>query len=225
MARKLDWDRMDVLENDRMAFLNKQWEYHSSGKHSTTGEPSENPEWLTGFKGSPNVSRKASQERGYHYKPGEWFEYNQTYGTGTLFDAVLSKIERGNRQAGVMELLGTNPHAMLDDYRGRAIDQARASGDVNQAATINAQAGKYSDILDQAMHIGSGPSNLTWANRMATARNINNFKLGAAVISSLNDMISTARVMERLLDCSEIHEKEQIITSMDAVYTPERTLY
>jgi predicted PolB exonuclease-like 3'-5' exonuclease len=40
-----------------------------------------------------------------------------------------------------------------------------------------------------------------------------------------NDMIITARVMERLLDCSEIHEKEQIITSMDAVYTPERILY
>ena len=40
-----------------------------------------------------------------------------------------------------------------------------------------------------------------------------------------NDMLITAKVMERLLGCSEIPEPEQIINSMDEVYTPERILY
>lgn len=192
MDRKIDWDMMDIAPADRMAFLDKQFGYHASEMHKTPDAPSENPEWMKGFEGSHNLARNVSQERVYHFKPGEWFEYNRVYGSVTLMDAVIGALDRGNRNAGVMSILGPRPAAMFDDFQERAAAMARERGAHDEAAKISTYAGKHSRVLEHAMHIGNGINNRTGATIMATVRNINNFKLSSAAVTSITDMITVA---------------------------------
>lgn len=183
---RLDPRTFDGMESpgERAAWLRSVWDALASGLHD-----SPNPDWQTGFKGFANLAKKVSQERKLHFASADaWMEYNAAFGHGNVFDAVMHGIERGQRNAAVMRVLGTNPQAMFDRLVSDWQEQAKARGDFAQVDRLRAEAGKNSRILDRAMHKTIGAENQTIANVGAMHRNLHMFKLGASMLSSFTDI-------------------------------------
>lgn len=187
---RLDPRTFDGLDSpgEQTSWLRSVWEALASGMHE-----SPSGDWQAGFKGFGNLAKKVSQERKLHFASADgWMEYNAQFGQGDVFGAVMHSIERGQRNAAVMRVLGTNPQAMLDRLVSDWAEQAKARGDFAQSDRLMAEAGKNSRILDRAMNKTIGADNQTIANVGALIRNAEMFKLGASMLSSFTDLATQA---------------------------------
>lgn len=183
---RLDPRTFDGMESagERTSWLRSVWEALASGMHE-----SPSGDWQAGFKGFGNLAKKVSQERKLHFASADgWMEYNAQFGQGDVFSAVMHGIERGQRNAAVMRVLGTNPQAMFDRLVRDWAEKAKARGDFAQSDRLMAEAGKNSRILDRAMHKTIGAERQTAANVGALFRNVEMFKLGASLLSSFTDL-------------------------------------
>ena len=175
---------------ERLSWLRGVWSALSTGKHEAPGNADD---WLSGFKGFANIAKKVSEHRKLHFASADaWLEYNAQFGNGNMFDAVMRGIERGQRNASVMRVMGTNPHAMLNRLVGDWTEQAKQRGDTAQTDRLMAERGHYDRLLDRAMWKSIGAENANVATIGQTWRNIQVFKLGAAVIASISDTVSIA---------------------------------
>lgn len=194
IAPKLDERTFQDLDTaaERDQYLHSVYNALGSGVH----EGSTGSDWLGGFKGPSNLAKKASQERKLHFKSADdWFDYDQKFGHSAVRSSVFKGIEHGARNAGIMSMLGTNPEAMLNGWVDRLATKARDRGDLEQAAKIQRESGKYSGILDYAMRKGAGTEVPTFTKVMATMRSIQDFKLGGflSYISDIQTIASAAR--------------------------------
>lgn len=187
---RLDPRTFDGLETpgERTSWLRSVWEALASGMHE-----SPSGDWQTAFKGPGNLAKKVSQSRKLHFASADgWMEYNALYGQGDVFSAVMHGIERGQRNAAVMRVLGTNPQNMFDRLVSDWAQQAKDRGDFAQSDRLMAEAGKNSRILDRAMNKTIAAGNQTAANVSAMIRNVEMFKLGASMLSSFTDLGTVA---------------------------------
>lgn len=179
---------------DREQFLRNVYNGLASGVHLTT----EKPDWMTGFKGSQNAARRASQERVLHFKDGvSWHEYNQQYGTGSLRESVFGGLNSAARTTGMMRVLGTNPQNMFKYLTDSIAEDLRKSGSPSAQAEFSEKARKLNrNTLSQVDGSLNIPGSVGLANASANVRGwLRMSQLGGAVISSFNDVPISATEM------------------------------
>jgi hypothetical protein len=167
------------------AMLRATWANLASGNHLK-----EAPEDVTGFKGPGNLAKKLSQSRSILFKDADsWVDYNAAFGTGNLRETVLAGLGRSAESTALMQMLGTNPAAMLDAIKGDLTVQAKAAGKVDSVAKLGEKAGeldRYMAAVDGSMNI---PGNALWARRAANVRAWETLaKLGGMLLSQVADL-------------------------------------
>jgi hypothetical protein len=172
--------------NDVNAMLHGIFKNLASGDHM---KPITSVE-ASPFKGPGNLAKRVSQDRVVHFKDADaWFDYNQSYGTKSLREAVAAGLDRGAQQIGLMRQLGTNPAAMVDTIRNDLIQAAKKAGEFDKIDQIKDGAAKqanYMAAVDGSMSI---PGNAIWARRGANLRAWQSLaKLGGMIMSQFNDI-------------------------------------
>ncbi|EOC1317144.1 hypothetical protein ACI09J_001766 [Cronobacter turicensis] len=179
---------------DREQFLLNVYNGLASGVHLT----SEKPDWMSGFKGSANAARRASQERVLHFKDGiAWHEYNQQFGTGSLREAMFGGLNSAARNTGMMRVLGTNPQNMFTYLSDTIAEDIRKTGNPAALADYTSQVKRINRTvmpqIDGSLNI---PGSVGMANSSAAVRGwLRMSQLGGAVISSFNDVPVAATEM------------------------------
>jgi hypothetical protein len=176
---------------DPEQLLRNVWLNLSSGLHTTSTS-----ETLSGFKGTANLGKKVSQERVLHFKSADdWLAYNDRFGRGGVFDAVLGQIDKGARDTALMRVLGTNPEAMLTAWTDRIATGLRDAGKVNEAASF-ANQGFNQSILRVLDGRAAAPGNVDLARIGAIVRHVQEMaKLGGVVLSSIPDLAVNAATL------------------------------
>lgn len=173
-----------AVDADRM--LKGLWTNLASGNHLKAVPD----DVASGFKGPANLAKKLSQSRSVIFKDADaWFDYNNQFGSGNLREGVLQGLERGAQATGLMQMLGTNPAAMLDAIRDDLTLAAKQAGDVETVTKLAAARGahdRYLSAVDGSMNIAG---NAMWARRAANVRAVETMsKLGGMLLSQLNDV-------------------------------------
>jgi hypothetical protein len=112
MLDALNWERtmVDVAPERRAEVLGELWTSIVTGQKPVAREVSANP-----FRKPRNMASGFEHERALHFKDAETAAaYHKDFGEGTVLDAVLSRVERGSRSAGMMEVFGPNPETMIE---------------------------------------------------------------------------------------------------------------
>ena len=182
----------DMLPEEVEPFMRQVYNNLASGIHAG----SEQGDWIAGFKGPANLAKKVSAERKLFFKDADnWLEYNKEFGNGSLNGTVLSTLERGARNVEAMQLLGTNPRAMLegwiDDMAKVASDQGTPEGTA-EATRLFQQKERLLRLYNIAMRNPQPIENETMAAFFANLRTWQRFKLGGAMLSSIPDLAATA---------------------------------
>ncbi|UPY96268.1 hypothetical protein [Pectobacterium sp. 21LCBS03] len=179
---------------DREKFLDNVYQGLASGVHLTT----EKPDWMTGFRGSQNTAKKASEERVLHFKDGvSWHDYNQQFGTGSLREAVFGGLNNAARTTGMMRVLGTNPQNMFKHLTDTIEDDLKRFGTPAARADFSTKVLRLNRVtmpqVDGSVNI---PGSVMGANASAIVRGwLRMSQLGGAVISSFNDVPISATEM------------------------------
>lgn len=178
----------DVLPQDREAHLLRVWQALATGIHD--GAPQ--ADWIAGFKGPANLAKKISQERKLFFKDADaWFDYNKEFGNRSLNGTVMATMERGSRNLEAMRLLGTNPMAMLDSWIDDLAVRSRDASDIKSAEKLSRKKDYLLRLAENAMRAPQRIENATGAQIMSTVRQVQRFKLGGALISSIPDLAAT----------------------------------
>lgn len=154
----------------------------ASGIHlKTPSEPS-------GFKGTRNLAKKASEERVLHFKGAdEWFDYNEQFGMKSMRESVFAGLDRMAQDTGLMQLLGPNPGVgfqRLTDALMKKIDDP-AKREKFQSATNGYLKNRMME-LDGTTRV---PVNHVLAQVGSTTRALTSMaKLGAAIASQFGDV-------------------------------------
>jgi hypothetical protein len=175
---------------DRTEFLRNVWKALSSGVHEIAKS-----ETMAGFTGPGSLAKRVSHERLLHFKgPDAWFDYNEQFGKGAVIDAVGSAIEKGTRDLALMRTLGTNPEAMYQAVRDKAIAEALNREDFRTVDRLKGQTNdKIMAVLTGAADI---PAHTTWAKIGSTVRVLESMsKLGGVVLSSIPDLAVNAAML------------------------------
>ena len=157
----------------------------TSGIHFRSVAEQHADEFL-GFKGPANLASRLSEERVIHFQSADdWFDYNERFGTSTFREAYAFGMDRAARNIALMEGLGTNPNAMLDDIlntlRTKHRDNAKQIDKLKSK-----QIESWMAELDGSVHVVGNPSA---ALVSSVARAIQNMaKLGMATVSALTDV-------------------------------------
>lgn len=101
-----------------------------TGVHMTAAGDQAGPARIV-FEGTRNLARKVSQDRTLFWKDGEgWHEYMQDFGRFPNLNAsVMMSIDKGARQLALMDKLGTNPAANLNQIIRRVEEEYRSDAD------------------------------------------------------------------------------------------------
>lgn len=173
-----------ALDQEKM--LRAQWVNLSSGNHLKNAPD----DVASGFKGPGNLAKKVSQSRSILFKDADaWFDYNQQFGTSNLRESVLSGLTHSGDSTGLMQMLGTNPEAMMKAITDDLTIQAKEAGKVDMLAKLSQKQGeldRYLSAVDGSMNI---PGNALWARRAANVRSWESLaKLGGMLLSQLADI-------------------------------------
>jgi len=192
---RIDWDQTarGLTEAERLEYLQTVYTNLSTGDHYVSKGVADNDKFLA-FKGPANIAKKISSERVLHFKSADdWFDYNKEYGSGNLAESFFYGVERGARNAALMEGFGTNPRSM---FKG-IIDvlHERNKGDIKVINKLRGHRG--ADTLEWYMMQITGenkrPGSVGLSMVGAGIRAFESFsKLGGASLSSVNDLATMA---------------------------------
>jgi hypothetical protein len=181
----------------RKAFLREAYNHLESGNFqktsSVTGEDGK-VDPLTAFKGPANLAKKLSGSRVLHFRDGKSsYQYANKYSGKNLINSVLDGISNDAESIALMEVLGTNPEAMLETIiRGRDDITDRGARRLRNAL-------KELDGTTRA--VGAAQKKVLGLDMTATAASVralqNMSKLGFATISSFSDIASKATLLQR----------------------------
>lgn len=180
----------------RREWLGDVWTNLASGNH-LKDVPADGG--IPGFKGPGNLAKRLSQSRKLHFKDGgQWYDYHEKYGHGSLFEGVMQQIQRGARNVAVLETYGANPGALRDSIIDRLILQAKDAGDAEQVQALS-RAKNYNSIEAARFRSASGIHNVadpTWARRSSNTRAILNMSsLGASLLTNFSDLAANMSVL------------------------------
>lgn len=188
---KLDNATFDGV-TDIESFLRNVYDGLASGVHLST----EKPDWMSGFKGSQNIAKKASQERVLHFTDGlAWHDYNKQFGVGSLREAVFSGLDSSAKSTGLMRVMGTNPENMFN-YLADTIAKDLKGNEKAMAAFSDARKRILKNQLSEVNGSVNIPGSTGLARFGSSTRAVDSMiKLGGATISSFSDIANAATEM------------------------------
>lgn len=151
-------------------------------------------------RGAGSRANRLSQHRAIHFKDAEsYLKYEKLFGTGSITQTIVGRINANSRDIALMEAMGPNPNATYrtlkriaesDAARARMNDtmgQAWRYADRNGVAGVSVDAVWATVNGDANMPAGTGrlASIMQGARNLAVAG-----KLGSAIISSFSDIPS-----------------------------------
>jgi len=184
-------------EAGRKAFLREAYNHLESGNFqktsSVTGEDGK-VDPLTAFKGPANLAKKLSGSRVLHFRDGKSsYQYANKYSGKNLITSVLDGISNDAQSIALMEVLGTNPEAMLETFIRNRPDIT----DTGARRLRNA----LKELDGTTRAVGAAQTKVLGADMTAVAGSLralqNMSKLGFATISSFSDIGSKATLLQR----------------------------
>ena len=150
---------------------------------------------LIGFKGPANLAKRVSQARVLHFKDADAFMvYNDTYGTGSLLEAVSAGLRRAANTAALLERMGTNPRAMFERVLNDLRERSRQAPDRVRLRLQGSYAERLMDVVDGTVDI---PSSVSAARRLSALRALQvQSSLGGAVLASFPDIVTAASELQ-----------------------------
>ena len=168
------FDNVGTDPSDRAAFGRSVFDALVSGVHMTVGGD-DSGFVPPAFEGSRNLARKVSQQRTLFWKDGEsWHDHMQDFGQfANLHASVMMSLDRGARQLGLMDKLGTNPMASLNLLIRKVQEEYRS--DLDGVAKFGDQAQNLRNImgrLDGSLNIPASMGLARGANAVRTWESI-----------------------------------------------------
>lgn len=146
------------------------------------------------YLGPANLGEGRSAPRVLHFKDAAAAQaYNDRYGSGSLMESVLGRLDRGARAIALMETLGPNPEAMLARWRRDLAKAAEDRGDARQAQAIMKRGidNLFAEVTGRTRAAAPGGHELAyWASALRALESMS--KLGAATLSSFGDIATVA---------------------------------
>lgn len=173
--------------------LYRVWADIVTGRHETLSGMSD----LGEYRPPGSTARSVSKSRVLHFKdPDAWIDYNQKFGTGSLFQTVMGSLERSGRNAALMRRWGPAPEAARAAEIERLAVLARNRGDPDVAKQLTgARQGADFDAITGRLNV---PESLRLA---MIARGIRSWeaitKLGGIVLSKATDLPMTGHTFAR----------------------------
>jgi hypothetical protein len=182
-----------VAPEDRGKWLRNVYNNLVNGVHTKAANRGD---WLGGYKGPGNLGKKASQERVIHFKDADsWFNYNERFGSGALFESVVGGLLGSARDIALMRTWGTNPEAMFNKTRTQLIDAANNRGDgaeVDRLRSSRVQ-WEFDALTGGKNNVPGNPTLAAWGNGLRAIQSM--AKLGGVVLSSLPDIVVRASAL------------------------------
>lgn len=149
------------------------------------------------FRPPASKARSVSKARVLHFKdPDAWIDYNAKYGSGSLFQTVMGQLERGGKNAALMQRWGPSPDAARAAELSRLADSARRRGEPDVAKKLmGARQAADFDALNGRLNV---PENLRLAMVLRGIRSWEGItKLGSIVLSKATDLPMTGHAFAR----------------------------
>jgi hypothetical protein len=135
------------------------------------------------------LANQHAAHRFLHFADGDaWLAYQQKFGSGTAFDAMMGHIEAMSRDIALMEILGPNPKATIRWLQDTIRKSAELDTSPGGKAIDRAKAGvpKIQRLYDEVTGALRRPESERLALGFGTVRSIEtSAKLGAAILSAL----------------------------------------
>lgn len=198
IRNRLDYERMDVRPDRIEDFLNSAYDAIVSGVRINDNPMSD--ELAKAFRGPANLAKKRSAAGVFTFKNSDdWYDYDQSFGRGSLREAFQQDIGNSARSIALMEILGTNPQAMMDRVLKRLMEQHRTDPQKLSRLKREASVVTFQAALDEVtgdINIGSSTKIARWMHGYRAIQTMS--KLGGAAISALSDVafIASARIYQ-----------------------------
>jgi hypothetical protein len=145
-----------------------------------------------GAQGGAKLANRRADHRFFVFRDFEsWSRYQEKYGSGTIFDAMVGHLDAMARDIALMEVMGPNPAASLkwlqDGMKKKAAEAPDPSGDgMDRARTAELRlANLYGVVSGEAM----SPVSEKWARRFGGVRAyLTSAFLGSASLSAVTDL-------------------------------------
>ena len=199
---KLDYKKMGIAPERIDGFLDSAYEAIVTGvRKDPKGQAiTEINEISRAFKGPANLAKKESAQSVLTFKtPNDWYDYDQKFGRASLREAFMQDLQSSARSTALMEVLGTNPQAMVDRVRRRLEKKYR--GDATKLKYIRRERAPvtFKAALAEVTGEVNFGSHTTMAKVFHFIRSIQTMaKLGGAFISAFSDIafISSNRIYQ-----------------------------
>ena len=142
-----------------------------------------------GSMGRPALANRLGEHRVLHFRDGAaWRAYNDRFGVGGAYDALMNHVDRMSRDIALMETLGPNPAAGLKWLQDSAEKAARVEGGAGERKAATKAGKQLQSIYDEAIGKNRDPYNRTVALAFSNLRAWQvSTKLGSAVLSTTSD--------------------------------------
>ena len=183
---KLDYEKMGIAPERIEGFLDSAYEAITTGIR----KEGDRTEISRAFKGPGNLAKKESAAGVFTFKSAnDWYDYDQKFGKASLRESFMQDIQSASRATALMEVLGTNPEAMVERVQKRLMEKYR--GDPKKLKRIKREAAAIT--FDGALAEVTGDVNIgshtPLARYLHFYRSIQTMaKLGGAWISALSDV-------------------------------------
>jgi len=186
---KLDYGKMGIAPERIDAFLD------SSYAAITTGErkQGERTDISLAFKGPGNLAKKESASGVFTFKkPNDWYDYDQRFGKASLRESFMQDIQSSARATALMEVLGTNPEAMVERVQDRLAAKYRdTKGGDNKVRRLR----RTRDAVTFKAALAEVTGDINIGSHTTIARFFHGYralqtmaKLGGATISAMSDV-------------------------------------
>jgi len=182
----LDFEKMAIAPERIEGFLDSAYEAITTGIR----KEGDRTEISLAFKGPGNLAKKESAAGVFTFKSAnDWYDYDQNFGKASLRESFMQDIQSASRATALMEVLGTNPEAMVERVQKRLMEKYRSDPKKlkrikRETAAINFEAALAEVTGD--VNIGS---HTPLARYMHFYRSLQTMaKLGGAWISALSDI-------------------------------------
>lgn len=154
----------------------------------TEGWSSRNP----GGMGGGKLANGRAEHRFLHFRDASaWFDYDQAFGNGNVFDSMIGHVESMARDIAHMEMLGPNPAATVKWLKDGLIKSAATDPDPKGGKIDGARWGalRIQQLFDTTSGALNSPANARVARAFGTVRAVNVAQmLGSAMLSAVTDM-------------------------------------
>jgi len=181
-----DRELVQKLATDKKAFLERSYDAITTGIRTQT----ERTEISKSFKGPGNLAKRESASALFTFKSADdWYDYDQLFGRASLREAFIQDISSSLRSTALMEMLGTNPKAMVERVQKRLLEKYKSDPTKvrklkRETAAINFEAA-YKEVSGD-VNLGS---HTFLARVLHGGRSLQTMaKLGGAFISAFSDI-------------------------------------